>query len=130
MVQLLGAGHYRHRGYSTGYPYRSSPRECVRIGSTSPQKTFNTVAYHWGYALYDEDWNEIKHLLKRPEGELPEKPIIRYHEFQYQAKNWDHPQRVVAKVEWHRGQLFPRVGFAMTNLSAKPEGVVDLHNRR
>jgi hypothetical protein len=73
---------------------------------------------------------EIKHLLKRPEGELPEKPIIRYHEFQYRAKSWECPRRVVAKVEWHRGELFPRVGFVVTNLSAKPEGVVHFYNRR
>ena len=73
---------------------------------------------------------EIKHLLKRPEGELPEKPVIRYHDFQYQAKSWEHPRRVVAKVEWHRGQLSPRVGFVVANLSAKPEGVVHFYNRR
>ncbi len=73
---------------------------------------------------------EIKHLLKRPEGELPEKPVIRYHDFQYQAKSWDHPKRVVAKVEWHQGQLFPRVGFIVTNLSAKTEGVVHFYNGR
>ena len=35
---------------------------------------------------------EIKHLLKRPEGELPEKLVIRYHDFQYQAKSWVHPR--------------------------------------
>jgi hypothetical protein len=73
---------------------------------------------------------EIKHLLKRPEGELPEKPIIRYQEFQYRAKSWECPRRVVAKVEWHRGELFPRVGFVVTNLSVKPEGVVHFYNRR
>jgi len=73
---------------------------------------------------------EVEHLLKRPEEELPEKPIICYHDFQYQAKSWDHPRRVVAKVEWHRGELFPRVGFIVTNLSAKPEGVVHFYNRR
>ena len=28
-----------------------------------------------------------KHLLKRPEGELPQKPVTRYHDFRYQAKN-------------------------------------------
>jgi hypothetical protein len=72
----------------------------------------------------------IKHLLKRPAGRPPKKPIIWYHDFQYQAKSWDHPRRVVAKVEWHRGQLFPRVGFVVTNLSAKPEGVVHFYNRR
>ncbi|MEA2086191.1 MAG: IS1380 family transposase [Chloroflexota bacterium] len=72
----------------------------------------------------------IKHLLKRPVGRPPKKPIIWYHDFQYQAKSWDHPRRVVAKVEWHQGQLFPRVGFIVTNLFAKPEGVVHFYNRR
>jgi hypothetical protein len=27
----------------------------------------------------------IAHLLKRPEGQLPARPIVRYHEFTYQA---------------------------------------------
>ncbi len=39
-----------------------------------------------------------------------------YHSFEYQAKSWDQPRRVVAKVEWHQGELFPRVGFIVTNL--------------
>lgn len=50
---------------------------------------------------------EIKHLLKRPEGESSEKPIIRYHDFQYQAGSWDRPRRVVAKVEWHGEDYSP-----------------------
>jgi Transposase DDE domain group 1 len=37
---------------------------------------------------------------------------------------------VVAKVEWHQGGLFPRVGFIVTNLWAKPEGVVHFYNGR
>ena len=72
----------------------------------------------------------IKHLLKRPVGRPPKKPSIWYHDFQYQAKSWEHPRRVVAKVEWHWGELFPRVGFVVTNLSAKPEGVVHFYNKR
>ena len=28
---------------------------------------------------------EIQHLLKRPVGRPPRKPVIRYHDFQYQA---------------------------------------------
>jgi hypothetical protein len=44
-------------------------------------------------------------------GRPPQKPIVRYHDFQYQVGSWDHPRRVVAKVEWHQGELFPRVGF-------------------
>jgi hypothetical protein len=73
---------------------------------------------------------EIKHLLKRPEGELPAKPLILYHDFPYQAKSWNCPRRVVAKVEWHRGELFPRVGFIVTNLPAKASGIVYFYNVR
>jgi len=73
---------------------------------------------------------EIQHLLKRPVGRPPKKPIIWYHDFRYQAGSWDRPRRVVAKVEWHRGELFPRVGFIVTNLSAKAQGVVHFYNGR
>lgn len=72
----------------------------------------------------------IKHLLKRPVGRPPKKPIIWYHDFWYQAGSWDCPRRVVAKIEWHRGELFPRVGFIVTNLSAKAKGVVHFYNGR
>jgi hypothetical protein len=37
---------------------------------------------------------------------------------------------VVAKVEGHPGELFPRIGFIVTNLSAKSEGAVHFYNRR
>jgi hypothetical protein len=37
---------------------------------------------------------------------------------------------VVAKVAWHQGELFPRVGFLVTNLWATPEGVVHLYHGR
>jgi hypothetical protein len=72
----------------------------------------------------------IKHLLKRPVGRPPKKPIVWYHEFMYQAQSWDQPRRVVAKVEWHRGELFPRVGFIVTNLSFPVEGVTHFYNGR
>ena len=44
--------------------------------------------------------------------------------------SWDRARRVVAKVEWHRGELFPRVGFIVTNMTAGPEGVVRFYNGR
>jgi len=72
----------------------------------------------------------VKHLLARPEGELAQKPVTRYHDFQYQATSWDHPRRVVVKVEWHNGELFPRVGFIVTNLSTKTRGIVHFYNGR
>jgi hypothetical protein len=66
----------------------------------------------------------IAHLLKRPVGGQP-KDVRRYHaSFSYQAKSWGKPRRVVAKVEWHPGELYPRVGFIVTNLSRPAERVV------
>jgi hypothetical protein len=73
---------------------------------------------------------EITPLLRRPVGRPPKKPIIWYDDFWYQAGSWDRPRRVVAKVEWHQGELFPRVGFIVTNMSASTEGVVHFYNGR
>jgi len=50
---------------------------------------------------------QIQHLLFRPVGRPPRKPIVLYDDFKYQAASWDKPRRVVAKVEWHQGELFP-----------------------
>ena len=37
---------------------------------------------------------------------------------------------MVAKVEWHPGELYPRVGFIVTNLSRPSEQVVAFYNQR
>lgn len=37
---------------------------------------------------------------------------------------------MVAKIEWHASELFPRVGFIVTNMSARNEGVVRFYNSR
>ena len=57
-------------------------------------------------------------------------PIVSYHDSAYQAQSWHLPRRVVAKVEWHQGELFPRVGFIVTNLSYPPKGIVRFYNGR
>lgn len=75
-------------------------------------------------------YREIEHLLTRPVGRPPNKPQRFYHSFEYQAKSWGHPRRVVAKVEWHRGELFPRVGFIVTNLRRSARRVVTFYNGR
>ena len=75
-------------------------------------------------------YQRIDFLLTRPVGRPPKRPIIFYYDFRYQAGSWDHPRGVVAKVEWHSGELFPRVGFIVTNLTARPEGVVHFYNQR
>jgi hypothetical protein len=48
----------------------------------------------------------------------------------HQAGSWDKPRRVVAKMEWHQGELFPRAGFIVTNMSARAQGVVHFYNGR
>ena len=73
---------------------------------------------------------EIEHLLTRPVGRPPKKPIVWYESFSYRAASWDKLRRVVAKVEWHRGELFPRVGFIVTNLRRDAERVVRFYNGR
>ena len=73
---------------------------------------------------------QITHLLRRPVGRPPRKPQRCYHNFEYQAKSWDHPRRVVVKVEWHQGELFPRVGFIVTNLGGVARKVVHFYNQR
>ena len=37
---------------------------------------------------------------------------------------------MIAKVEWHPGELVPRVGFIVTNLSGTAENVVAFYNQR
>jgi hypothetical protein len=72
----------------------------------------------------------IEHLLTRPVGRPSRAPKRIYESFTYQAKSWDTARRVVAKVEWHQGELFPRVGFIVTNLSRSAERVVKFYNGR
>src|SRR5262249_13114078 len=43
---------------------------------------------------------------------------------------WECARRVVAKVEWHAGELFPRVGFIVTNLKGRAKTVVRFYNAR
>jgi len=73
---------------------------------------------------------EIEHLLTRPVGRPSRRPKAFYHSFQYQAASWHQPRRVVAKVEWHQGELFPRVGFVVTNLNKRAKNVVEFYNGR
>jgi hypothetical protein len=72
----------------------------------------------------------IAHLLTRPVGRPPNHVRRYYASFSYQAGSWDKKRRVVAKVEWHPGELCPRVGFIVTNLSRKADRVVAFYNHR
>jgi Transposase DDE domain group 1 len=68
--------------------------------------------------------------LTRPVGRSTYKPVVRFKSFLYQAASWKQPRRVVAKVEFHCGELFPRVGFIVTNLAASSRAVVRFYNKR
>jgi hypothetical protein len=72
----------------------------------------------------------IAHLLKRPAGR-PRKHVQRFHaSFSDQAGSWRCSRRVVAKVERHPGELFPRFGFVLINLTRPAARVVAFCNHR
>jgi hypothetical protein len=56
--------------------------------------------------------------------------VVWYKGFLYQAASWKTARRVVAKVEFHFGELFPHVGFIVTNLETDNLAVVRFYNKR
>ncbi|MBM3758469.1 MAG: transposase, partial [Acidobacteria bacterium] len=48
----------------------------------------------------------------------------------YRAASWKTARRVVAKIEFHCGELFPRVGFIVTKLETDSRAVVRFYNKR
>jgi Transposase DDE domain group 1 len=74
--------------------------------------------------------DKIAHLLTRPVGRPPQEVRRYYASFSYQAQSWNKPRHVVAKVEWHPGQLCPTIGFIVSNLPRSPEGIVAFYNQR
>ena len=73
---------------------------------------------------------DIAELLTRPVGRPSHKPVVWYKSVLYQAASWKKARRVVAKVEFHFGELFPRVGFIVTNLETDSRAVVRFYNKR
>ena len=73
---------------------------------------------------------DIAELLTRPVGRPSPKPVVWYKSFLCQAASWKTVRRVVAKVEFHFGELFPRVGFIVTNLETHSRAVVRFYNKR
>jgi hypothetical protein len=74
---------------------------------------------------------KIAHRLTRPVGRPSKTKVKRFYEdFEYQAQSWDKERRVIAKIEGHPGELFPRVGFIVTSLPMGPGWVVRFYNQR
>jgi hypothetical protein len=69
-------------------------------------------------------------LLTRPVGRPSHKPVVWYKGFLYRAESWAKARRVAAKVEFHSGELFPRVGFIVTNLETDSRAVVRFYDKR
>jgi hypothetical protein len=78
----------------------------------------------------DKMERNITELLRRPPGRPSYRPLIRYQSLLYRAASWTKARRVVAKVEFHCGELFPRGGFIVTNLTASNRTVVRFYNKR
>jgi hypothetical protein len=74
--------------------------------------------------------HRIAYLLTRPIGRPPNHVRRSYASFHYQAGSWTKPRRVIAKVEWHPGELVPRVGFIVINMARPAENVVAFYNKR
>ena len=55
------------------------------------------------------------------------RPVQKFH---YQAESWATPRWIVVKVEHHMGELFPRVGFIVTNLPLSNRAVVRFYSKR
>ncbi len=89
-----------------------------------------TVKYAVRLPANDNLQRNITELLTRPVGRPSHKPVVRFKSFLYQAASWTMVRRVVAKVEFHCGELFPRVGFIVTNLGTSSRAVVRFYNKR
>jgi hypothetical protein len=72
----------------------------------------------------------VSELLIKPGEENKDRYITLYKDIVYQAKSWDKARRVIAKIEHHPDELFPRVGFIITSLKWKNKKVVKFYNKR
>jgi len=73
----------------------------------------------------------LEPYLNRPVGRPPKSGVqVKLVDLLYQAKSWHKPRRVVAKIEWRRGELFPRIGFVVTNSRLPAGNVVKVYNGR
>jgi len=71
----------------------------------------------------------IRPHRQRPVGRPPKSGLqVKYVNLEYQAGSWDRIRRVVAKIGWHFGELFPRYYFIVTNSKLAAGKVVKVYN--
>ncbi len=73
---------------------------------------------------------KLARWLKRPVGRPSHQPVVRYQSFLYQAASWKRARRMVAEVEFHRGELFSRRGLIVTNFQSSSRAVARFYNQR
>ena len=79
---------------------------------------------------HDDAHRQLDRLVRQLAEPPSRKPLVRYKSFRYQAESWTTPRRIVVKVEHHQGELFPRVGFIVTNMVLPSRSVVRFYNKR
>jgi hypothetical protein len=88
----------------------------------------------WDYAVRIKGNPKLHEQIGWLTTHRPDRPsnhVMRhYTNIQYRAKTWSMPRRIVAKVEFHPGELFPRIGFIVTNRSLPNERVLAFYNDR
>ena len=73
----------------------------------------------------------IREDLCRLAGRRPKPGVkVRIFDFPYRAGNWSKDRRVVCKIEWYKGELFPRTGFIVTNSRLPIAKVIKVYNGR
>ena len=65
---------------------------------------------------------------KRSVGRPGKQPVVKYVSFQYRAAAWEKERRIVAKIEHHQGEMFPRIGFIVTSLKWNKKTVVRFYS--
>ena len=128
MAGRVGAGGARYRGQKLPRCFRAD----AAFANPEVYEFLETEGYGYAIRLPGNDvlQREIEPLLTRPVGRPSNAPVVWYDDFLYQAQSWERARRVVAKVEWHKGELFPRVGFIVTNLDRPAKQVVRFYNQR
>ena len=89
------------------------------------------------YAIRLKENNVLRRLAQVLDSELYEltqEDMVSYAavygEFEYKAKSWDYPRRVVCKIEKPCGQMIHKYTFVVTNMDSAPEKLIRFYCKR
>ena len=93
--------------YAVRTPWRCTPRADAAFPKPEIYEALEKrgVKYAIRIPANENLERDIAELLKRPLGRPSHKPVVWYKGFLYQAASWKTARRVVAKVEFHFGEL-------------------------